>query len=197
MEVTVPPLFRKEAPSPMMWGVGVIVALAETGAVSVSVAVAGNVGAPVLEVLGLELAAVPAGVAVVIAEGEGEAEMHPDPLLVPPKGSTPGVSVAAIGECDWPGVEVPPPTPPLVAVGYSNGVGVVASVGSPGRETQGDVHPLLELVRVEMSVGLPLSLPVEQEEGERDGVGAPLTVAVPLMPPDLLAREVGLGVVEG
>ena len=70
-------------------------------------------------------------------------------------------------------------------------------VGSLGRETQGVVHPLLELVRVEMSVELLLSLPVEQEEGRMDGVGAPLTVAVPLIPPDLLAWEVMLGVVEG
>jgi hypothetical protein len=40
-------------------------------------------------------------------------------------------------------------------------VGVAMIVGSLGRETQGVVHPLLELVRVEMSVALLLSLPVE------------------------------------
>ena len=41
------------------------------------------------------------------------------------------------------------------------GVGVAMIVGSLRKETQGVVHPLLVLVRVEMSVELLLSLPVE------------------------------------
>ncbi len=112
IEVTLPPIGK--APFTML-EVGEIVTLLETGAVIVSVAVAGAVGALVLEVLGLGLS-VTAAVAVGMAEGEDEAEMHPDTLLVPSKGRAPGVRVAATGESDLLGVE-DPAFPPGVAVG--------------------------------------------------------------------------------
>ncbi len=173
--------------------------VAETGAVRVSVAVAGAVGSPVLEVHRLGLGEV-VGVAENAAEEVGEAEVLPDtlPLLPPPSAPASGVKDGSSAVGDSKGVaEDAAPPPPDVTVGNSQGVRVKQKVGMAWGEAQGESHPVLVGVEVARGEGPPASLPMELREGSRDGVGASLIVAVPLIPPDLLAREVILGVLEG
>ena len=138
-------------------------------------------------------------------EGVGDTEVLPDTLpLLPPPNAPPispdsGVKEGSSGVGDTKGVAVEAaPPPPDVPVGNSHGVGVEQKVGMVGGEAQGESHPVLDGVEVAKGEGPSASLPVELKEGSRDRVSAPLSLAVPVMPPDLLAaREVGLGVVEG